>query len=435
MNPEFPAITAIKPTDLRGILKYVSMFREHVFIIALDGSLVAHENFKNVLLDIAVLRSLHIRVVLVYGIGQQLKETAEARSLAITNPHGESRTDAVTLALARDTSALVNQEIMQGLSRIGLRCANSNALRAKATGIVGGVDQLLSGEVDKLDLSMLKQLFEAGTMPIIAPMAPDRNGEMLRLNSDAIASKLAEDLEASKLIYLTTHDAFKLGDDAIKNLSLEELDHLLESQTEALPDRLLSKLKSSAQTIRNGTPRAHILDGRLFGALLNEVFDKVGIGTMIYGNEYQSIRPANPEEAYSIYNITRNAVRAERLRERDQQEIEANIQDYHVYEIDGSIVACLYLKYWKDNRHAELGSVYVLPFYQGKGVGRRMVQYAINHARKIGIHRLTALSTQAAPFFTEVCSFVEGQIEDLHEEQRCDYLKSGRNSKIFYIKL
>ena len=59
----------IKPTDLRGILEYVPMFRDHVFVIALDGSLVAHANFQNVLLDIAVLRSLNIKVVLVYGIG------------------------------------------------------------------------------------------------------------------------------------------------------------------------------------------------------------------------------------------------------------------------------------------------------------------------------------------------------------------------------
>ena len=70
----------VKPTDLRGILKYVPMFRDHVFVLALDGSLVAHENFQNVLLDIAVLRSLHIKVVLVYGVGQQLKALAKQNS-------------------------------------------------------------------------------------------------------------------------------------------------------------------------------------------------------------------------------------------------------------------------------------------------------------------------------------------------------------------
>ena len=435
MNSEDSSITAIKPTDLRGILKYVSMFREHVFVVALDGSLVAHVNFKNVLLDIAVLRSLHIRVVLVHGIGQQLSELAKSRSLEITNPHGETLTDATTLALASETSALVNQEIMQGLTRIGLRCVNCNAVRAKIAGVVNGVDQLLSGVVDKLDLSMLKRLLEADTIPLIAPIAQDRKGENLRLNSDRLAAELAEKLEASKLIYLTAQDGLKLNEKAVKNLSLEELEKLLASKQACIPDRLLSKLNQSAKTLRAGTARTHILDGRQFGALLNEVFDKVGIGTMIYGNEYQSIRPAKPEDAYAIYNITRNAVRTEHLRQRDQKEIEDTIEDYHVHEIDGSIVACLYLKCWKEKEHAELGSVYVLPFYQGKGVGRRMVHYAVDLARKNGIRRLIALSTQAAPFFSEVCHFIEGKLSDLHEDQRRAYETSGRNSKILYTDL
>ncbi|MDP4693397.1 MAG: amino-acid N-acetyltransferase, partial [Opitutales bacterium] len=78
--------STIKPTDLRGILKYVPMFREQIFVIAIDGSLVAHENFQNVLLDIAVLRSLNIHVVLVHGAGLQLRNMAETSGIEITNP-------------------------------------------------------------------------------------------------------------------------------------------------------------------------------------------------------------------------------------------------------------------------------------------------------------------------------------------------------------
>jgi amino-acid N-acetyltransferase len=435
MTANLTITPTIKPTDLRGILKYVSMFREQVFVVALDGSLVAHVNFENVLLDIAVLRSLHIRVVLVHGIGQQLSELAETRSVEISNPHGETPTDAPTLELASETAVLVNQKIMQGLTHSGLRCANCNGVRAKVTGIVGGVDQLFGGVVDKLDLPLLKRLLEAETIPVITPIAPNREGQNLRLNSDLLAAELAEKLEATKLIYLTAHDGLALAQGPVKNLSLEELDRLLKSDPERIPERLLSKLKHAASTIRAGIPRAHILDGRQFGALLNEVFDKVGIGTMVYGNDYQSIRPAKAEDAYSIFNITRNAVRAERLRERNQDDIIESINDYHVYEIDGSIVACLYLKVWEDSRHAELGSVYVLPFYQGKGVGRRMVNYALNCARKNGTKRLTALSTQAAPFFSDVCEFVEGELKDLHAEQRGAYEASRRNSRIFYKDL
>ena len=74
------AIT-IKPTDLRGILKYVPRFQGQIFIIAIDGSIVADENFSNLLVDIAVLRSLGIKVVLVHGISKQLQELAELRNV------------------------------------------------------------------------------------------------------------------------------------------------------------------------------------------------------------------------------------------------------------------------------------------------------------------------------------------------------------------
>ena len=425
----------IKPTDLRGILKYVPMFRDEVFVVAMDGSLIAHVDFENVLLDIAVLRSLHIRVVIVHGIGQQLTELADARSVPITNPHGEALTDKTTLDLAVETSALVNQSIMQGLTKIDLRCVQCNGIRAKEAGVVSGIDQQHTGVVDKIDLPLFKNLLDGGTIPVVTPIASDRNGESLRLNSDQLAAQLAEALKASKLIYLNAHDGLQLDGKPLKNISLDALNAYMESESDAIPDRLKSKLSNAAKTVHSGTPRAHILDGRQFGALLNEVFDKVGIGTMIYRNEYQSIRPARLEDAYSIFNITRNAVRSENLKARSQEMIEAHVQDYYVYEIDGSIVACIHLRYWEALAVAELGSVYVQPFYQGKGVGKQMVNFAIDCARNKGIKRVFALSTQAAPFFAEICGFSAAELNDLPEERQAEYRQAGRNSKIFHKTL
>src|SRR5882757_3323376 len=92
--------TTIKPTDLRGILQYVPRFQGQIFIIAVDGSIVADENFSNLLVDIAVLRSLAIKVVLVHGIGHQLQELSTLRGVAITNHDGTGVTDAATLDLS-----------------------------------------------------------------------------------------------------------------------------------------------------------------------------------------------------------------------------------------------------------------------------------------------------------------------------------------------
>jgi len=425
----------IKPTDLRGILKYVPMFRDHVFVLALDGSLVAHENFQNVLLDIAVLRSLNIRVVLVHGIGHQLKALAEQKGIQITDPHGEFKTDLPTLELATEAAAMVSLQVMQGLTRNGLRCATCNGVRSKEIGIVKGEDQLSSGAVDKLDVPLFNKLLDADTIPVVTPIAFSREGITLRINSDLLASELASKLSASKLIYMTTQDGLNMNGRPLTNMPVAELESLLQTSAEQIAERLRSKVQHAVKAINAGTPRAHILDGRLFGALLNEIFDKVGIGTMVYSNDYQSIRRAKAADAHSIYNITQNGVRSESLRERSQESIAATIENYLVYEIDGSIVGCVNLKSYDAGEVIEVGSVYVQPFYQNKGVGRKMVEFACAEAKTLGAKRVIAMTTQANKFFSKVCSFSEGSVDDLPRERRDDYIKNGRNSKVLYLDL
>ena len=425
----------IKPTDLRGILKYVPMFRDHVFVLAIDGSLVAHENFQNVLLDIAVLRSLNIKVVLVHGVGQQLKALAEQKETTISDPHGELETDAATLELATEAAAMVSLEVMQGLTRNGLRCATCNGVRSKEIGIFEGKDQLSSGAVDKIDDVLFNKLLDADTIPVITPIAFNREGAPLRINSDLLASELASKLNASKLIYMTTQEGLQISGQSLTNLPVADLEGLIKTATKQMPERLLSKFKHAAKAINAGTPRAHILDGRLFGALLNEIFDKVGIGTMVYSNDYQSIRRAVTADAHSIYNITQNGVRTESLRERSQESIAATIDDYLVYEIDGSIVGCVNLKIYDSGDIAEIGSVYVQAFYQNKGVGRKMVEFACAEAQERGSRRAIAMTTQASKFFSKVCAFEEGTVNDLPAERREDYAQNGRNSKVLYLDL
>jgi amino-acid N-acetyltransferase len=421
---------AIKPTDLRGILEYVPMFRGHVFVIALDGSLVAHEMFPDVLLDIAVLRSLNIKVVLVHGIGQQLRTLSTSRNTSISDLHGEGATDPNTLELATEASAAVNLQIVRGLSRNKLRCAATNAVRGKPIGIVQGIDQQLSGDVDKLDTSLISQLLENDTVPVVAPIAFDREGTSLRLNSDLLAAELAARLEASKLIYLGTQSRLQIDGKAVTNLPVSELEQLLQSDPPLFSERLLGKARYSAKAVRAGTPRSHLLDGRVFGALLNEIFDKVGVGTMIYGNEYESIRPAVETDVHSIHNITRNGMQSNSLRERSIEEIADGISGFLVYEIDGSIVGCLQSQAYDNGKTIEIGSVYVQSFYQQKGVGRKLIEYACSLAESDGVSKIIALSTRSAGFFTKVCGFSEGSVEDLPTERMERYQAEGRHSKV-----
>ena len=113
----------MKPTDLRGILQYIPQFRERTFIISVDGAIVTSENFANILLDIAVLRSLNIRVVLVHGAAAQIKALAEEQKIAPSNLDGSGVTDAATLKLALTAANRLTHEILEGLSASDLRAA------------------------------------------------------------------------------------------------------------------------------------------------------------------------------------------------------------------------------------------------------------------------------------------------------------------------
>src|ERR1700754_2025802 len=106
----------MKLTDLRGILQYIPQFREKTFILAVDGAIVTEENFANILLDVAVLRSLNIRVVLVHGASAQIKSLAEQQGVNASDLDGSGITDAATLQLALAASSRLTHEILEGLA-------------------------------------------------------------------------------------------------------------------------------------------------------------------------------------------------------------------------------------------------------------------------------------------------------------------------------
>ena len=213
----------LKPTDLRGILKYVPMFREHIFVIAIDGSIVEHENFQNLVTDIAVLRSLNINVVIVHGIGKQLRDTAARQRAELSDVYGEGATDAGTMEIACEAAGIVSQAVIEGLTHANLKCAITNAVRATQVGVIGGVDQQLTGKVEKIDTPLLKTLLAQGVIPLVTPILCDRDGNSLRANSDAVAAELAAELGASKLIYLTPFPGLILDGKLQVNLSLSAL--------------------------------------------------------------------------------------------------------------------------------------------------------------------------------------------------------------------
>src|SRR6516165_7117711 len=167
----------VKLTDLRGILQYIPQFREKTFVIAVDGVIVTDENFANILLDVAVLRSLNIRVVLVHGAAAQIKALADKQGVQTSNLDGTGVTDAPTLQLAMDAANRLTHEILEGLSANELRAAYTNAIITHPLGIIRGVDHLFTGKVERVDTEVLQTLLSLGIVPVISPLGFNTDGK------------------------------------------------------------------------------------------------------------------------------------------------------------------------------------------------------------------------------------------------------------------
>ena len=425
----------MKPTDLRGILQYIPRFREKTFIISVDGAIVTDENFANILLDVAVLRSLNIRVVLVHGAAAQIKLLAEQSGVKPSNLDGVGITDAETLKLALTAANRLTHEILEGFSANDLRAACTNAIIAHPMGILHGADHLFTGKVERVDTELLQTLLAQGIIPVVPPLGFDGDGRTYRVNSDGVAFAVADALKASKLIYITTQDGLIHQGQLIRQMLVADLDGLLAQNKNDFTPEALSKAWHAAAACRAGVSRVHIINGRVDEGLLAEVFSNEGIGTLIYANEYQQIRPAKKKDVRSILVLTKNSVASEELVKRSRAAIEKQLGDYYIFEIDRNPVACVALHTWPEFGKGELAFLYVSPSHENLGIGRKLIQFVESKARELGLAELLTLSTQAFTYFQSKGGFAEGTPDDLPPSRRERYDQSGRNSKVLVKKL
>jgi amino-acid N-acetyltransferase len=424
----------VKLTDLRGILQYIPRFREKIFVISIDGEIVTSENFANILLDVAVLRSLSIKVALVHGAGAQISALASEQKIEPSNLDGAGITDADTLKLALTAANRLTHEILEGLSANDLRAASCNALIAHPLGIIHGVDHLFTGKVERVDVEMLQGLLNSGIIPVVPPLGFDGDGKTYRVNSDSVALELARTLNAAKLIYMAAQDGLIYQGQLIQQMLVADLDALLAQHKGDFAPSILSKAQHASAACKAGVPRVHIINGRVDEALLAEVFSNEGIGTLIYANEYQQIRRAMKKDVRAIMLLTKDSVATEELARRTRASIEKSLADFYIFETDKNPVACVAL-HPLDPGKAELACLYVSPLHENQGIGRKLIQFAENKARELGVTDLIVLSTQAFTYFQSKGGFAEGSPEDLPAARREKYEQSGRNSKVLVKKL
>ena len=418
-------------SDLREILQYVPRFRERIFVIAVDGAVAASENFPNILLDLAVLRSLSVRVVLVHGASHQILELARKRGVTVTNSDGTGITDEATLELSIDAAIRLTNGIMEGLSAVDLRAAYANAIIAHPAGILGGPDQLYTGRVERVDKHALELLLKEGIIPVIPPLGFDGEGRTYRVNSDGIALEVAEALHAAKVIFLGADEVVGGKSPLPRQLSIDESEELTKKlRASGGPAGLVSKIECAARACRGGVPRAHLLDGRINEALLTEIFSHEGSGTMVYSNEYQQIRRIFKKDVRAVMSLIRQSVEDEEIVRRTRADILSRIEDYWILEVDRTPIACVAVHLDADNSLAEMACLYVSKAHENKGHGRKLMAFAENLAKEKGVGRIYALSTRAVNYLQQKGGYAESDPAILPEDRRLRYEGSGRNSRI-----
>jgi len=425
----------MKPTDLRGILQYIPQFREKTFVLAVDGAIVTDENFATLLLDVAVLRSLNIRVVLVHGASAQIKALAEKQGVKASNADGTGITDAATLQISMDAANRLTHEILEGLAANDLRGACTNAVIAHPLGILQGVDHLFTGKVERVDVELLQTLLAQGIVPVIPPLGFDGDGKTYRVNSDGVAVAVAEALRAVKLMFITPQDGILVQGRLVRQMLLADFESVLAMQKNDIAPEQVSKATHAVAACQAGIPRVHVINGTVEEGLLAEVFSNDGVGTLIYANEYQQIRRAMKKDIRAIQLLTKKAVESEELVKRSRASIEKNLGDYFIFEIDKNPVACVALHVYAEHKKGELACLYVHQSHENHGIGRKLIQFVENRAKELNLNELITLSTQAFTYFQSKGGFSEGTPDDLPPGRREKYDQSGRNSKVLVKKL
>jgi len=289
-NPD-QALARIKAETLIESLDWLREFHGRIVVVKFGGNAMVDEALQIAFAqDMAYLRFVGIKPVVVHGGGPQI--TARLAELGIQSEfrHGYRYTDEQTIGVVKDV--LRNQvskhlaELIQdsGAQTVVLSGEDDNLFRAeKVTAFTaeGEVDLGLVGEVRTVNPRSVLQAIDAGKIPVISTVAPTVLGELLNVNADLAAASLAVALGAEKLMVLTDVPGLYANwpnlDSLVSEISVAELRLLIPS----LESGMIPKMQACLEAVEGGVPKAHIIDGRQPHSILLEIFTESGVGTQV----------------------------------------------------------------------------------------------------------------------------------------------------------
>ncbi|MGA8706364.1 MAG: acetylglutamate kinase [Steroidobacteraceae bacterium] len=295
---------------LRNASPYIRLYKGKVFVVKAGGSVFGDPALTRALIEqISILHYLGIRVVMVHGGGSQLTELTAALGGSTRIVQGRRITDEKSInATAMVLNGLVNTQILAicrelEIDAIGLSGVDAGLVRAhrrapvQLSGEPAPVDFGFVGDIDSIDVGVIRKALDNGLMPVISPLSADNRGTLLNINADTVASAIGAALSAEKLILCTgTPGILERVTDPTSVISFTDVAGLARlRESGAISDGMLPKAKAIEDALRGGVRRVHVISYSARDSILAEVFTNEGTGTLIV----QDIKALTPAEQQS----------------------------------------------------------------------------------------------------------------------------------------
>ena len=285
-------------------LPYIQRFAGKTVVVKYGGNAMVDESLKQSFArDIVLMKAVCINPVVVHGGGPQIGELLERLSIKSEFVDGMRVTDSKTMDVVEMVlGATINKEIVNLIGNAGGRAfgvtgKDGQLIRAKKLVVSHqtpemSVPEIIDighvGEVESINKSVIDMLVQSGFIPVIAPIGVGKDGSSFNINADLVAGKVAEVLEAEKLILLTNVEGLQDKEGGIlTGLTVERVDDLIADGT--IYGGMLPKIRCALDAVKSGVSCAHIIDGRVEHAVMLEIFTDEGVGTLITNQELTGV--------------------------------------------------------------------------------------------------------------------------------------------------
>lgn len=433
-----------KAQNIRDVIRYIQRFNNAVIVIYLDDEIIDSPLFSSHLRDISLIHQAGLKIVIVPGARKRIDQILSEFNIPWEFKNNTRITSENAISQIKMAAFDVSNIVMTSLAAHQITATIGNWVRARSKGVLDGIDYGTAGEIDRLQTAAILNTLDNGFIPIFPCIGWSSTGKPYNISSITLAEKIAVELKADKLFFLMMNteiskekyiipEPIGLSEEAqIPAMNLDELALFLRANENSIDTKTLFLLQTAENACRNGVTRTHIVNGSLDGALPCEIFSELGSGTMIYSQDYGSIRQMTQRDIPAVLTVMRPFIERQILLPRTDLQLAEKINDYIVYEIDGGIRACAALHIYSD-RQAEIAAVAVDESFSNLGIGPKLINFLVNRAKSKNAGSIFILTTQTADWFEKI-GFTADKIESMPHERK-QIWNPERNSKLFRLNL